>query len=606
MNFLDLYHEVKSQVSPGKAFLIGNEELSYSQLFDQVEKLNTYLKEKKLSKGCKVLVSTQYASLLAPIYLALAINGYCTVLVDPEAHEDRVKSLQSRTKASLLLADEESLKEWKNIKDCTSCISLLKPGKKKRSLFSKLLRKKAELEVKEDQYPSCIEQYTSSLPSTAPQSDAFAHMLFTSGTLADPKGVPLSQDAVLYHLQTLKKHLAYDKNTCLLNVLPIYHTDGLVHGLLTAFFNQASICRPFTFSVQRIGELLDSIYRERITHWITVPSLLALSERLGSDYLEAFQTDEFKFVVSSADNLDSNLWERFEKLFSCPIVNVYGLTETVVGGLFSGPDTETRKIGSIGKAIDCEACLLDIEDGIGELALRGRHISKSYFENPEATDAAYCDDWFRTGDLARLDEEGYYYFIGRKKNVLISGGRNIYPEEIVEVLSTQKEVEEAAVWGLKDEVWGQVPVGYVSIREGMENNEANMIEYCRKHLPRFKVPKRIYLVPKIPRGHSGKIQVTQLQTIAEKAESRALPSQNISEQILQIASNSFVCSKQNLRMDMGPNSIPGWDSMAHLDFATSLESAFSIRLEGKEIMRIESLHDAEELVKHHLGSMSYV
>src|SRR5262249_39905226 len=160
------------------------------------------------------------------------------------------------------------------------------------------------------------------------------------------------------------------------------------------------------------------IYRERITHLIAVPTLLAMIAQTGPEFSDSFATTDFRFVVSSAAPLAVSLWEEFQTRFRTRVANVYGLTETVVGGLFCGPSDADFGMGTVGRAVDCEARVVDADGkpladgGTGELEMRGDNLLSSYYGDAEATAAALRDGWFRTGDLATR-EAGFYRIVGR-------------------------------------------------------------------------------------------------------------------------------------------------------------------------------------------------
>src|SRR3989304_2239587 len=176
---------------------------------------------------------------------------------------------------------------------------------------------------------------------------ADAYIIFTSGTTSRPKGVRISHGALFFHLDTLSRQFGISQDARILNLLPLNHADGIVQGPLSAFYNRATVYRPFEFSIQRINDLLDAIYRERITHFVSVPAMLSLIHRLGPGHEAALNKGELKVVISTAPQLERGLWEGFEKRFGIMVTNVYGLSETVAGGLFSGPG-ESHRIGTVG------------------------------------------------------------------------------------------------------------------------------------------------------------------------------------------------------------------------------------------------------------------
>jgi len=203
----------------------------------------------------------------------------------------------------------------------------------------------------------------------------------------------------------------------------------------------------------------------------------------------------------------------------------YGLTEVGPNCFILKQGDAVRKAGSIGfpmfhsaaRIVDCEGG--DVERGeIGELWLSGGHVCSGYWHNEEATAASLCDGWFHTGDLARQDAEGYYYIAGRSKDMIISGGENIYPAEVEAVLHAHPAIASAALFGVPDAKWGEVPVAAVVTRG--EVTPAEIIEFCSTRLARYKLPKQIFFVAELPLSASGKVLK---RTLKEYVEKKLLP-----------------------------------------------------------------------------------
>ena len=193
---------------------------------------------------------------------------------------------------------------------------------------------------------------------------------------------------------------------------------------------------------------------------ITVPTVLSLIARLGDEFSGVFRTDVFQYISSTAGPLEEDFWRSFEERFGTMVVNSYGLTETICEGFYCGPTPETRRIGTIGKPIDIDVRLID-ENGadvpkgeIGELILSGTCTMKGYFDAPEETNAVLRNGWLHTGDLATVDLDGFYRIAGRKKNLIICGGINVYPEDVSREIAKMPEIVDVITVGLPDDIWG--------------------------------------------------------------------------------------------------------------------------------------------------------
>ena len=386
-------------------------------------------------------------------------------------------------------------------------------------------------------YPLILGRFEAGeLPSRIdPETDAY--ILFTSGTTNAPKGVRISHRALCAHLATLSKVYGYSPESRILNILLLSHADGIIQGPVVTFFTTAQLFTPFRFSISKITDLLDAVYHHRISHFICVPTMLALILRFAAEEKDAFATNDFRLIGSCGAQLEADLWQGFETNFGVRIVNVYGLTETVVGGIFAGPDAESHKIGNIGKPVDCEARIVD-ENGLdlppgeaGELWLRGGNIMSGYFDAPEGTAEAFSGEWFKTGDIASCDSEGIYRIIGRKKEIIISGGVNIHPEEVSEVLNKHPQVSEAVTFGLPAEDWGEKVVSAVVVCD-QSVCEEELILFCRTNLEEVKVPDTIAILETLPRGRSGKVQIAAIKEYFLKSEKVAADASQHLEQRL--------------------------------------------------------------------------
>ena len=347
--------------------------------------------------------------------------------------------------------------------------------------------------------------------------------------------------------------------------------------------------------------LFNSIYKNRITHVITVPTVLSLADRLlrHKDY---FSGEEFCHIISVASKLDPNLWQRLEDRFKVRICNMYGLSETVAGGVFCGPDDSTYALGTIGKPIDMEAKIVDANGADcatgteGELWLKGKNVTPGYLDEPEATAALFAGDWLRTGDIARLRPDGRIEIVGRKKAVIISGGFNIHPDEVTEILLLHPDVNDAATIGIADRDWGELVV--CAVESDKPLNEGLLINHCRAYLENNKVPKKIIQFEKLPRGISGKVKLQEIRSIIENDlihPGKTVPKMDIAD-IVVLASSVFNTSREQVAPDRSPKETPGWDSLGHLNLIAAVEKEFNIQFTIEEMMRVDSLQRLYDIV----------
>lgn len=341
-----------------------------------------------------------------------------------------------------------------------------------------------------DIYPEATKKLEpSSLPLGDIDYDTPALILFTSGTTSVPKGVELTFKNVIAQQATYHSEFRLNENSRIANHLPLHHTDGLNMAVLMTFCVNATWIRP----TPTVDDIFYSVQRYHATHLITVPAVLTLVSDLSDDFKDCLASKEFQHLISTAAFLDENLWRDLERYFNIEITNVYGLTETVSQAMFCGPDPSTRKVGTIGRPKGCEAKIVDAESnevlagGTGELALKGDIVMRGYFRNQQATDEVLKDNWFYTGDLATVDEEGFYRIVGRKKNMINRGGLALYPEDITAVIIAMEQVADAVTIGLPDKASGECVVSCV-IPNSSKLTKQEVIDQCREQLAPEKCP----------------------------------------------------------------------------------------------------------------------
>jgi long-chain acyl-CoA synthetase len=314
-----------------------------------------------------------------------------------------------------------------------------------------------------------------------------------------------------------------------------------------------------------------------------------------------------RMIISSAATLEPPTWEGALARYQVPVVNVYGLTETVCGSLYAGPDPASLRVGTVGAADDCEIRLVG-PDGQpaapgepGRLWVRGAHLLRGYHRDPAATAEVLRDGWFDTGDLASLEPDGLYRLRGRSKQIIITGGYNVSPDEVTAALVTHPAVQEAATLGCPEPTWGEVVVAFVvTARPGVGADE--LLRHCRERLAPHKVPARIELVDALPRhGPAGKVRFDELRArLAPASEAAAPAGPDVQGTVFALAARCFRVRMADLTPDQGPEQLGGWTSLAHLGLVAALERSFGIRLEPRDVMAIKDLRAAVAVVSRKL------
>jgi long-chain acyl-CoA synthetase len=344
-----------------------------------------------------------------------------------------------------------------------------------------------------------------SLPEpVAVEPDALAHLVYTSGTTGKPKGAMLSHANYIADIRMFAELLPLARGDVLGMVLPLFHVNAqLVTTMLPMLIGaQAAMWDRFSAT-----EFWTKVVEFEPVTFSSVPTMLAaLLNAPGADEAE---TNTLRFVICGAAPLSPSLFRRFEEKFGVAILEGYGLTEgacTSTLNPFWGP----RKIGSIGPAIrGQDVAVLDADDREvtpgerGELCLRGPNIMMGYLGNPEATAEALRGGWLHTGDVGYVDEDGYYFLVDRKKDMIIRGGENVYPREIEDVLLEHSGVQAAAVVGRVDEIRGEEVHAVLVLADDVDLAEVE--QHCRERLAPFKVPSSWDVVEDLPKTATGKI-----------------------------------------------------------------------------------------------------
>ena len=338
-------------------------------------------------------------------------------------------------------------------------------------------------------------------------------LVYTSGTTGKPKG------ALLTHANCFWTNLSFDRTTSLrdddvvLGVLPQFHVGGWNVQPLLAWWKGATVVLEPSFDP---ANALRLIAEQRVTTMMGVPATyLFLAQEPG--FADA-DLSSLRLVVVGGAPMPESLLETWVAR-GVEIVQGYGLTEAAPNVLCLPPEDARRKLGFAGRPYPhVDVALRDTETGAllegaatGELVVRGPNVFSGYWRNPDATRAAFADGWLLTGDVAERDEEGFYRIAGRIKEMVISGGENVYPAEIEDVLHAHPAVLEAAVVGVPDERWGEACAAFVVLRDGERVGEAALREHCRARLARFKVPKTFTLVDALPRSSMGKVSKDELR-----------------------------------------------------------------------------------------------
>ena len=355
---------------------------------------------------------------------------------------------------------------------------------------------------------SSIRSY--SFPSDPDQT---AMMLYTSGTTSRPKGAQITHGNLSANIASLHEAWGWRQDDVLLHVLPIFHVHGLVVALHGALHAGATAVMCPAFDAAAVLPLLCS---GRFSVFMGVPTM----HRRLYQQANGQRTDlsHLRLMTSGSDRLPDDLFFGYQETFNVTLLERYGMTET--GMNLSNPLHGERRVGSVGMPLpgvsarivdpETEAPLPDGE--VGEVQIKGAHVCKGYWQQPEKTAEAFTPDgWLRTGDMGLRGTDGYYTLKGRAKDLIITGGMNVYPPEVELVLMEHPAVAACAVVGCPDLEWGEQVVAVIIPKPGVTPHESEIIAFCREHLAGYKAPRRVVFVDEFPANALGKIQKAKLR-----------------------------------------------------------------------------------------------
>lgn len=347
---------------------------------------------------------------------------------------------------------------------------------------------------------------------TAPDADQTALLIYTSGTTGAPKGVMLSHANLLAAARNVQHAHALQPSDVGMCVLPIYHINGLCVTVLGSLLSQGGLVMPRRFSNSRFWRDVNDF---SCSWFSAVPTLFAYL--LAEESVPKINSGRLRFARSASAALAPEIHREFERRFKIPIIETMGLTETGAQILSNPLPPLPRKIGSAGTAYGNEIRIGDenqqavANDEEGEILVRGDNVMQGYFGDADATTATItADGWLRSGDLGRMDKDGYVFVTGRIKELIIKGGENIAPREVDEALLEHEAVLEAAAFAVPCDHYGQEVCACVVLKRDQAVTEDALREFCANKIGEYKTPKQIYFVEQLPKGPSGKIQRLKL------------------------------------------------------------------------------------------------
>lgn len=464
--------------------------MTYSSLRRVSSKVANGLMGMGLEKGDRVILFMPKCMELVILHLAVQKIGGISVILNPGFKKDEMEYFIKDTEPRLILT-----------------------GKREEGLVRSIDPNRLTLSI-ETETPFTEEKLFPSSSSEISYGNANpedpALLIYTSGTTGQPKGAILTQKNLLTDAQNIIQTWEISENDVLCHALPLFHIHGLCFALHTSLMAGAKIILIDEFSSETVMDILSTKEGElACSMFMGVPTMY--NKLMERKKMEGKDFSHIRLFACGSAPLNPKDFCRIKKFFGKEPVEREGMSET--GMNFSNPLHGPKKPGSIGLPLPQvevrivnPVTLVDLKPGeVGEIWLRGPNVTPGYWRKPLETEAVFSDGWFRTGDLGKRDEDGYYYITDRIKHIIISGGENISPKEIESVLDQHPNILESCVVGIPDEKWGERVVAALVLKPGCVSTENEIKDYCKRHLLDWKCPRELLFLNELPRNRMGKV-----------------------------------------------------------------------------------------------------
>ncbi len=474
--------------------------LSYPELNKRVNKLSHSLLSLGLTKGDKFAVLLENSLEIVEAYLAAAKTGLIIVPVHFRFVGKEIVNIMENSDAKAFIVHDEFVPIVDSIKNELINVAsnrYIVVGKKTKSYI---------------EYEEFIKNSSDNEPDIDIDCKDTWMILYTSGTTGIPKGVVRSHESYIAFFLINSIDFGFNEHDVCLNVMPLYHVNSTFYTFLFLYLGGTAYIHPARHF--RAEEILEIIEKEKITYISLIPTHYNLLLN-ASDNAKKRDVKSIRKLLCSSAPVTKTMKKEIMKFFpSVKLYEAYGSTEAGLVTLLK-PEDQMRKLGSIGyEAIGTDCVKLLDENGnevgikeIGELYSRGPMMFDEYYKMPEKTKSSFIGEWFSAGDMATRDEDGFYYIVDRKDNMIITGGEHVYPTEVQEIIVTHPDVFDVAVIGLPHEKWGEQVIAVIVPKENTKVDEERILDFCRNKISGYKRPKKVIFIKdqEMPRTPTGKI-----------------------------------------------------------------------------------------------------
>ncbi|WP_314959246.1 non-ribosomal peptide synthetase [Bradyrhizobium cosmicum] len=561
------FHARKTPAAPA-LLAPGRSPLTYGKLGDLIPQLVRTLRELGITPADRIAVALPRGADSALALIAVASAGAC-VPVNPDLTADELQRYFSELKLAALVTRAELNSPSRDVaKALAIAVIDFVPGP-------------------DDNPGGCAFVGPTVGPangSGTSRGDDDAFIMLTSGTAARPKMVPLTHRNVCLSAYNAGRVLSLGPHDRLLNALPLFHAHGLISGLLTALAAGSSVICTNGFDA---SSFFDWMRELRPTWYTAVPTIHRALLTAAEANPDRARSSSLRVIRSASSSLAPAILNGLEAMFGVPVLETYGMTEAA--SQIAANPFELRKVGSVGRAAGPEIAIMDETGRVlgsgehGEIMLRGPNMSRGYYNDEAATQAAFRNGWFRTGDLGYLDADGYLFIVGRIKDVINRGGQKISPLEVEDVLLSHPAVLEAGVFAVPHPKLGDNVAAVVVLRRNSEATSDQLRRFARKRLAAYKVPSLIRSVAALPKGASGKVRrnaLADLIATAEDGEQAQLPRNVLETQLAEIWAGLLELPRVGIDQDVFAL---GADSLAATQMRSRLREHFNVDFSFEDI-----------------------
>jgi long-chain acyl-CoA synthetase len=493
MNVADEFTYAALYYPEKKALVFGDKSYTYSEMHRIIKSVAGYLLHLGVSKGDRISLYMPNRPEWILFYYGIATVGAITVCVPGAYKRDEMTEVVTDSLSSILVTSDDLRSQIPSSEAIPSVREIIIV--EHNDVFQSILRGA-------DPFPF--------LTAVSTSGDDAVSILYTGGTTGTPKGAMLTHRNLLYSAQNVAYHERMVPDDIGVCFLPLNHVFAQCHIMHTYFSNCGTLILFSGFDMDRV---VSAVIGHKVTRFYAVPTIFI---RFLNNPESRKQLKSLNYVFSGGTSMPAEIVRQWVDAFGIPIHEAYGMTEAASIVTFN--HLFRHKIGSIGMPAGIiELKVVDADDNEmrqgeqGEIIIRGPNIMKGYFQQPEETQMALRNGWFHSGDVGVFDEEGYLYIVDRIKDIIITGGENVYPKEVEDLLHQHKAVNECGVVGLPHAEFGEAVTAFVTLKPNTAADERDLIAFCKERMARYKVPKTIRFVSDLPKTPQGKILRRELR-----------------------------------------------------------------------------------------------